>query len=355
MHHQVLQSSRRRVLLASGLTACASLVPRFAVASHHFEVAAVRSNPKLGLTDLYVFNAPGNASTVFILDANFLPKPGEDLLDRAAVYNIHCATDDSFKAGLTWNFVNQGDHIACLQMDEANGAVGAKGRELGRLTPGKEAKLPGGIRAWVGRAKDPFFGNSPGLGAFRAQLAQGKYDPEVWAKASGTNIFLGRTCCPLVLEVPNAMLGKKVSAFGTVAVKDGSGWKQVQYMGKPLMAHSMLFEDEDLKAAFDASRPDKQKEFHNFFSARIARSAHFAASRPDPFAYGDEMASRLLPDVIRYEVGTEAAFVAANPNGRKLSDDGMSTSLTWLIGKPTSQHLKDPVNYTGTFPFVIPA
>lgn len=355
MHHQVLQLSRRRVLLASGLTAGASLVPGLASASHHFEVAAVRSNPKLGLTDLYVFGAPEGDRTVFILNANFLPKRGEDLLDRSALYNIHCATDDAYKAGKTWSFSFDGKHVHCHQLDEANGAVGAKGRELGHFALGKSKELHGGIRVWAGEVKDPFFGNSPGLHAFRVQLAQGKFDPDVWTKSSGKSIFEGRTCCALVLEVPNAMLGKSINVFSTAAVKQKGNWSQVQYMAKALIAHSMLFEDEPLKAAFDASRPDTQKEFVSFFSARIARASHFAASRPDPFAYGDETAKRLLPDVIAYQVGTEAAYTAERVNGRKLSDDAMSVTMTWLVGKPTNQQVKDPVNYTAAFPFIVSA
>ena len=355
MHHHVQQPSRRRALVASGLTACASILPGVGRASHHFEAAAVRSNPKLGLTDLYVFKAPDADKTVFILDANFLPKPGEDLLERSALYNIHCATDDAFKSGWTWSFAYDGKRVSLRQLDQANGPVGAQGREQARLVLGKSATLANGMRAWVGLAKDPFFGNSPGLGVFRSELGQGKYDPEVWAKASGNNIFAARNCCAFVLEVPNAMLGRHINVFSTVAVQGSGGWRQVQYMAKVLMAHSMLFEDEALKAAFDASRPDNQKEFVKLFSARIARASHFAGSRPDPFAYGDEMARRLLPDVMPYEVGTEAGYRPERVNGRKLSDDAMSTTLTWLVGQPTDQRIKDPSNYTGDFPFVVPA
>jgi len=354
MQDNAFALSRRRALFASGLTACASMLPAAAHASHHFESAASRSNPRIALTDFYVFKAEEGNRTVFLLDVNFAPKAGEDLLDRAAAYNIHCATGDDLKAGFTWTFAYDGAQLACHQLGEANGALGAKGRKLGPVTEGKATELPGGIRAWVGRAKDPFFGNSPALGAFRAQLAQGKYDPKVWEKASGKNIFLGRTCGVLVLEVPNTLLGRQISAFTTVAVNEAGKWRQVQYMAKCLMAHVMLFEDEALKAAFDASRPDTQSQFVNFFSARIARSAHFAQSRPDPFAYGDETAGRLLPDVLPYEVGSDAAYTPARFNGRKLSDDAMSTTLSLLIGQPVDQHLEDLRNYTSKFPYVIP-
>ena len=351
----LLGLSRRRALALSGLAAGAAVLPSLARASHHFEVAAVRSNPKLGLTDLYVFNAPDGKHTVFVLNANFSPKTGEPLLDASALYNIHCATSDDFKSGMTWAFASSGDRISCYQLDGANGALGAKGRKLGDVTVGKKAQLPNGIKAWVGRIKDPFFGNSPGLHVYRAQLAEGKYDPQVWEKASGKNIFLDRTCGSLVLEVPNAMLGGKINAFSTVAVQKGSGWQQVQYMAKPLMAHTMLFEDEPLKAAFDASRPDTQKEFFNFFSARIARSAHFAGGRDDAFAYADATAKRLLPDVMPYEVGTQAAFTVDRINGRKFSDDGMSVVLSLLIGKTIDQHAKDLHNYQAAFPYVVSA
>lgn len=346
--------NRRRALIAAGLTAGAAVQPTIALASHHFESVAARKDPALGLIDLFVFNSPDSDRTVFILTVNFLPKPGVDLLNRNALYNIHCATSKDLKEGMTWTFAYDGKQVACTRSGEPNGAIGAKGKSIGHLTPDKEGELAGGIRARIGRAKDPFFGNSPGLHAYRAQIAEGRYDPSIWEKASGTNIFLGRECGVIVLEVPNQMLGKDIAVFSTVAQRQGSKWQQVQYMAKPLIAHTMLFDDDTLKTAYNTSRPNTQGEFKNFFKASIARSAHFAGGRADAFSYADKTTELLLPDVLRYEVGSEASFTAEKLNGRKLTDDAMSTTLTLLIGKPTSQHLKDPGNYNvNKFPYVL--
>ena len=53
-----------------------------------------------------------------------------------------------------------------------------------------------------------------------------------------------------------------------------------------------------------------------------------------PEEYGKQMATRLCPNTLPYELGTAAAFDLAGFNGRPLGDDAMDVMLTLLSNRP---------------------
>ncbi|HAV1788625.1 TPA: DUF4331 domain-containing protein [Enterobacter hormaechei subsp. xiangfangensis] len=328
-----------------------------AMASHHFETASALKDPAINQLDNYVFQSSRPDATAFIMDVNPSPKatPG-GVFKPGALYNIHVSDDSKFKTGRTFSLIfdDKGNYTV-YQIDSPNAPVGTKGKEIGKGSLDKKAELSNGIRLWAGTAKDPFYGNSPGLHILRQQLAEGSYDPNIWTSVKGKNIFTGRKCGAIVLDVPNKMLGKKVEVFMTTAVEQSGNWKQLQYSAIPLFSHSMLFENEALKREHDQSRPDNSQDMKNFVSARTARASTFAHSQKEPQVYGDKVANMLVPDVLTYNVGTPAKFSAASINGRSLSDDAMSEMLTLLLGQPTDQHITNQKLYTQDFPYLIPA
>lgn len=327
-----------------------------AFASHHFESAAVLQDPTINQLDNYVFQSTRPNATVFIMDINPSPKnvPG-GVFKPGAMYNIHISDDAHFKTGHTFSLIfdDKGNYTV-HEIADPNAPIGTKGKEIGNGEKDKSTKLSNGIQVWAGVAKDPFFGNSPGLHILRDQLAKGSYDPNIWTSVKGKNIFTGRNCGAIVLDIPNKMLGKKIQVFMTTAVDKDASWKQVQYSAIPLFSHSMIFENEYLKAEHNQSRPDNSQDMKNFVSARTARASTFAHSQKEPQVYGDKVANMLVPDVITYKVGTPAKFSAASINGRSLSDDAMSAMLTLLIGQPTDQHIINQKLYTKNFPYLIP-
>lgn len=349
--------SRRSLLMTTGgLMAAGSGLVGNAFASNHFETALVRNTPDLSIADMYVFANKAKDHTVFIIDVNFKPDPKSgSLYHDGALYNIHVSKNDEYTSGMTLSFSFDGSKGKAYLLDQPNADVGAIGAEIGALTVGEEAVFDNGIRVWTGLAKDPFFGNSPGIGVWRAQQAKGFYDPEVWTKASGTNIFAGRNCAPIVVEVPNSMLGdKEIRVFSTSAYKANDVWEQVQYVAWPLVPHSLLFESDLLKSAYARTRPTTQEEFRSVMTARIARSVAFADSQEDPFAYADKTVGLFIPNVQKYTPGTEAAFTIDTRNGRPLDDDAMSVIMSLVIGEPTDQAVKNMELYTDSFPYVLP-
>lgn len=352
MKSRVIVNQLGRLVLLSMLSVAAV----DAAASHHFETAAVRKSSQYNQLDNYVFESSRPGYTVFVMSVNPAPKSGPDgVFASNALYNIHVASDDKFNTGHTYSLAFAGEQYTLFASEQPNGAVGAVGDKVGTGTIGKAAELAGGIRVWSGTAQDPFYGNSPGLGLFRAKLNSGVYDGGAWTAAKGANIFSGRLSSVIVLEVPNGMLGANVKVFMTTAVKEGDKWEQVQYSANPLFSHAMLFESETLKSLHDHSRPDNDAEMKHYVAARVARAAGLAKTQADPIAYGDKVAELLVPDVISYKPGSKAVYSYAVRNGRAIDDDAMSAMLSLWCGTPVDQAIPNPKLYTADFPYVIPA
>lgn len=329
---------------------------RPAAASHHFETAAVRKTAAYNQLDNYVFESSRPGYTVFVMSVNAAPTAGPDgIFASNALYNIHVSNDAQFKSGHTFSLAFANDGFTLFESDQPNGAVGAIGAQVAAGAIGARVDAANGMRIWAGTAKDPFYGNSPGLGLFRAKLNSGVYDSKAWTAAKGANIFSGRLSSVIVLEVPNQLLGGDVKVFMTTAVKSGAQWEQVQYSANPLFSHAMLFESETLKVQHDHSRPDNDAEMKHYVAARVARASGLGKTQADPFSYGDKVADLLVPDVLSYKVGSKATYAAAIRNGRAIKDDAMSAMLSLWCGTTVDQALADPGLYTMEFPYVVPA
>ena len=325
-------------------------------ASHHFESAQAIKVPSLNQLDNFVFPAATKDSTAIVMTVNHSPKAGAGgIFNPDAIYNIHIAESADYKEGKTFSFkIDSQGKVTVYQETAANSPAGATGEVIGEGKINSATTLSHGIKIWVGSAQDPFVGNSPGLHRFRTQLAEGKYDPNVWKSSQGKNIFADRSCGAIVLEVPNALLAEKVSVYMTTDFNSNNSWKQVQYSANPLFSHTMLFENSALKREHDESRPDSSGDIRQIVSARITRASALAHSQKDPVAYGDKIASQLVPDVLTFTVGEKAVYTAEKRNGRSLDDDAMSAMLSLLIGQPTDQALANPKRYTHEFPYVVP-
>ena len=60
----------------------------------------------------------------------------------------------------------------------------------------------------------------------------------------------------------------------------------------------------------------------------------YASSVINPGEYGKQVAGRLLPSMLPYEIGTKAAFDQAAFNGRPLGDDAMDIMLQLASNMP---------------------
>ena len=312
--------------------------------------------PAHNQTDNFVFESSEPGKTVFVMLVNNSPKaePGKTFATDA-LYNIHVADDAGYKTGHTFSLRFTKNSLQLMQLDTPNDAVGTMGKVIAQGAINSVIKAKDGVKLWAGIAKDPFYGNSPGLHQWRVDLAKGIYDKDNWAKNGKNSIFQGRQVGAIVLEVPNSMLGSDIKLFATTAVQRSPGkWEQVQYSANPLFSHAMLLDSEALKESHDRSRPTMQTEEVNAVAARALRCTAITKSQKDPVAYSNEVVAKLVPDVIEYKPGSKASYAVALRNGRTLDDDGMGVILSLACGMPVDQAIQNPKLYQASFPYVLP-
>jgi hypothetical protein len=93
--------------------------------------------------------------------------------------------------------------------------------------------------------------------------------------------------------------------------------------------------DQEMKEQFNASVPSEDVERFAKSIADVAeKMTTYAGSAPNPGEYGKQIAGRLCPDTLPYELGTPAAFKVDSFNGRALGDDAMDVMLTLAANTP---------------------
>jgi hypothetical protein len=333
--------------------------------SHHLDSPASRRDPRLNLTDMYVFD--GSVGTVFVLvvntslagesrSAGFHPEaryefrihrdgePYENLTYRATFGDL----DETGHQDLTIRQLTGSD----ARDDGAEGLIIAQGR-----TGDSIEGVQGGARVWAGAAADPFYLDLHQL-AHIIEGLQNKQKIELgeWEPADAASTFKGSEIYALVLEIPrtDAELnsGRDISVWSTTKLAtDAGGWRQINRAAIPMMwplFRAIGGDDESEEYARDTTSHPADDHAHDW--ARVTgmiSAAARATGTTNPEAYSEGVASRLLPDVLPYTVGTPAAFSFAGFNGRTLADNapevmyglitnsGFPTGLTAFVATET--------------------
>ncbi len=92
------------------------------------------------------------------------------------------------------------------------------------------------------------------------------------------------------------------------------------------------------------------------FGTAVTRFTSRLASREgatvNPEVYGVQLAARLLPVMLPYELGTDAAFGLAAFNGRPLGTDAYDVVLTLGANRPITDGVSPDVSrISGEFPY----
>ena len=110
----------------------------------------------------------------------------------------------------------------------------------------------------------------------------------------------------------------------------------------PMVTHLFLNDpsNQEMKEQFNASAPSEDLERFAKSIADVAEkmTAH-AGSATDPAEYGRQIAGRLCPDILPYELGTTAIFEVGSFNGRALGDDVLDVMLTLAANTPLADGL----------------
>jgi hypothetical protein len=221
-------------------------------------------------------------------------------------------------------------HVQHFQVRRAVGdAIRGDGGDL--LVEGETGTVQekAGIRAYVGIVPELFAGNAAALHAFLdAYHNEHRYHGEAFLHRQ--DYFARRNIMAMVLEVPNQLIGHgKIHAWATTSLFGHAPEVQIQRWGLPLLTHLFLTASSDLKEKFNSSTPAEDvAQFSEPIAQFAEQMASYAHSAPNPQEYGSQVAARLCPAMLPYEIGTVAAFDQAGFNGRSLGEDVMDVMLT---------------------------
>ena len=328
-------------------------------ASGHFVSGLQAKYPEYDLNDSYVFKSSQQGYTSFIASANPSAPGGGEVaasgkdFGENGLYNLHIAFDDTFKTGMTYVFSVSGNKVNIYRVDEPDAVEGQKGEKVGKGEIATIIHLKNGVRAWIGRGKEPFFGNGVDLAKFNAAKQEGRFKPELF-KESG-DLFVESSASFFVLDIPNEMLGKQVKFFNTTATKIKGEWKQIDRHANVLFPYIFLSDTPAVQEDHGQHRPlsdvieRRQTIVHNVFWAISTSNAE----QNDPMRYANKVADLVMPDVLTYRIGTDAHYTMKGLNGRPLDDDAMNTVLHLMMGVAVDDYAYDEKRYKNKFPYII--
>ncbi|WP_394437241.1 DUF4331 family protein [Streptomyces sp. SGAir0957] len=176
--------------------------------AHHVSglgISPTSMDPRSHITDLYVFQKPGDATrTILVVDINPTSPITDDAVDHESVYEIGVDTDADAVTDIAFRLrfspVREGAQTATLRL--ATGREAAADLDAGDtilrdapVTFGSEPQIStaGDFRFFAGLRSDPFFADPVGAA-----------DKFQW---TGKDLFADKNVFGIVLEVPNSALG----------------------------------------------------------------------------------------------------------------------------------------------------
>lgn len=355
--------SRLPITLAScrlARTLCAAAVlstlPGWVGASHHNDSAASKADARLNLTDMFVFPSRDGQSTVFVMSVGKdAGREGPKALHPDAAYDFNIDFDGDLLEDQRLRFRFESAAADGTQAWSLS-RVGGRGAQatstlLGSARQfGETLELPQGGRAWVGLAGDAFVANAVGYFKAVGSALAGRADFSAFDKPA--NYFAEMDVISLVVEVPNASLRPAdLAVWATVSVQRDQGWAQVNRWGNVLATFVLAHNDADADLLNRGQPRDDVALHHARASARLAALVAGAGTAANPKAYGESVASRLLPMVQRYRVGTPAVYGFGASNGRALGDDSFDVMMSMVFNRALSDGVA-PGKLREGFPYV---
>ncbi|HTC33351.1 MAG TPA: DUF4331 family protein [Bryobacteraceae bacterium] len=339
--------------------------------SHHLDSPIARQDIRLDITDLYVFR--GETGTVFVIDVCHsifgpIPAPG---YHPEGMYEFKVDVDGDAVEDLTYRLTfderdsNGNQRYVVRRITGADARdPHASGTVVAQGTTGDMVVTTAGLRVWAGQAGDPFWIEPDVLHAVGHAFQDGTtVNLAGWDPARAKNLFAGHTVYSIVLEVPDReLLDRKsrsrkigVWAVSTLAT-DAGGWRSINRVGLPMLPPLFTQYNEDLGNRLNAGCPSDDFATHGAAVAKaIAGVVSAFGTAEDPCAYGEQIAHRLFPNILPYEVGTPAVFGFAEWNGRSLIDNAPDVMFSLAANTPVRLGIGKesvPSKPSKTFPYV---
>ena len=312
--------------------------------SHHLSGPDLRSpkdDPRLDMTDLFVFPATTPGRSVVILDVNPDPAnfPG---LHPDAVYQVHIATDGGVTPDLTYHFVfselgDEGQTVSVLRATGAEaGGLMAQGTTL---ASGLEVGMSGevvedtalGHRIAVALRSDPFYADLEGI-----------INNFTW---TGRDAMAEANVYGLAMEIPNEDLGDgPISVWARVTLSGEDAYESIDRGANPSVT-AYFNQENDEKIAYNQGTPATDEADH--LERFVDVLGHLSHWEPDQARA--VLLATIVPDMLRWDRGQDTAY----PNGRKPTDDVTSARLTMVTnGAITSGNLPAHSDLLEDFPYL---
>ena len=292
--------------------------------SHHFDSPLARQDPRLDISDVYLFR--GATGTVFVMNVN--PLSGENGFHPDGLYEFKVDTDGdavedtTFRVTFGERDADGGQALVLRKLDgEAARDRDDEGSVLAEGATEQIIEARHGISLWAGAAADPFYVNGAVVGAVKHAVATGA--PVELPDQPAANLFAGTNVCAIVLEVPDEVLAVADIAFwGVTALPtDAGGWQQINRCAQPLINTIFNPDDEDRSSDYNRVQPSQDREVHGpVVCDLVARAVAASGAAEDPKWYAEQVRDTIFPDVLRYRVGTPATYGFATRNGRGLTE-----------------------------------
>lgn len=306
--------------------------------SHHLDSELARQDPRLDISDVYLFR--GNAGTVFVMDVD--PLSGHHGFHPEGLYEFKVDLDGDAVEDVTFRFTFEeagadgGQRWTLRRLDAAEARDrDASGTVLLTGVTGEICETgEGTARVWAGSAADPFYIEPTVITAVRTAIAHGE-PVALDEPASPTNLFHGTNVGAIVLELSDGVLGADTIGFWgvTVLATDAGGWRQINRCAQPLINTLFALEDAEQGTDFNATQPCQDRAQYGPQVVRDTAAVVAAlGTSSDPTSHAERVRDTLFPDVLRYEIGTEAHFGADRRNGRGLRESTPEAMFELVLG-----------------------
>ncbi len=389
MTNESAEISRRKVLIDGAIMAAGMSLPRAASAlsihtgpqshsniakgeimSHHLDSPIARQDVRLDITDLYAFR--GQVGTVLVINVcHSLGQPKIPGYHPEGMYEFKVDLNGDAVEEVTYRFTfderdAQGKQRYAVRRIRGAEAVdpNAAGTVIAEGTTDEPVTTPSGVRAWAGHAGDPFWIEPTVLHAVGHAFQDGTVvNLDGWEPSQAKNLFAGQTVYAIVLELPDGELlagagnNRRIGLWAVALLAtDAGGWRSINRIGLPMIPPLFAQYNEDLGNRLNAGRPaDDFATWGEALSRKMAAVVAAYGTSEDPQGYGEQIAHRLFPNMLPYQVGTQASFGFTEWNGRSLIDNAPNVMFSTAANTPISLGIgKESVTSkpSKTFPYV---
>ena len=372
------------LLAAAALTLVLGGAPLLVTGADHLDAPALGGLTDMGgdfaphsehgdrdINDVYVFEGSNANRTVLAMTTNPAINLFGGEFGTNVRYVINVDNDGDAKPDLkyVWRFgpmVDDGQAYGVLRYRGQDARDLKDGRLVGFGWTGDPDSAVGrdNAKVFAGVRSDPFFFDLTGF--VGTVFGVGDDDLEV-IDMDASDFFAALNTNALVIEVPDRQLGgRDIGVWGTTFYRSGGEWVAGDQMGRPAINTVFNTSLVDASAgatknAFNRVKPHRQLTARDgqFRKNIVTTLTNINQILGTDVAFGCSDWSRaearvlariLLPDVITYDVKTEAEGPL---NGRALADDVIDAELGLTTnGCVTSDGVDAHSDYLSTFPYL---